>query len=161
MNDSGKPRGEPQRARIPLLTRRLFLTGGLALAGTAALTGGYVLSRKALVAQAIQRHYWYLDLDLEGVHRFINEFESEGRWIRKNPLKLMKSPEGPTLQYLASSDFFFNGADEHKPVHYIALYGTRSPPCFNPFSLGPLTNEELDGDEGRSSFASRNGKTNS
>jgi hypothetical protein len=36
--------------------------------------------------------------------------------------------------FLMSSDFFRNGADESKPVRYLALYQPRRAGCTNPFA---------------------------
>ena len=37
------------------------------------------------------------------------------------------------MNYLSSTDFFINDADESRPVRFVALYDPYVSPCYNPF----------------------------
>ena len=138
-------------------TRRAFLSlvgGGSAIVGLAA--GGFLLSRRAVIARPIHDHFPMLDLDPEGVRQYIIDFETHRKWIRRNPLKLFEDPhESVFLRYLASSDLFYRGRDPDAPIHYLALYKTLLGPCMSPCTHGLLSEEELADGEGRGDFARR------
>jgi hypothetical protein len=119
------------------LTRRVFLTS---LLGAVALTIGagawrWDSIRREWIARKLTAHFDYLDLDPAGVRRFVDTFEQNKYLIRRNPLKLLFGPlpDEIYMNYLSSTDFFANGADESRPVRFIALYDPYVSPCYNPF----------------------------
>ena len=119
------------------LTRRVFLTS---LLGAAALTIGagawrWDSIRREWIVRKLTAHFDYLDLDPAGVGRFVDTFEQNKYLIRRNPLKLLFGPlpDEICMNYLSSTDFFANGADESRPVRFIALYDPYVSPCYNPF----------------------------
>ena len=119
------------------LTRRVFLTS---LLGAAALTIGagawrWDFIRREWIARKLTAHFDYLDLDPAGVRRFVDTFEQYRYPIRRNPLKLLLAPlpDEIYMNYLSSTDFFINDADESRPVRFVALYDPYVSPCYNPF----------------------------
>lgn len=76
------------------------------------------------VAAAIRDHFHYLDLDPEGVERFVEDWERiRGRIVPERV---------PAMKYLLSTDFFMHGADEKRTVHYVTVFDPYASPCFNP-----------------------------
>ena len=118
------------------LTRRHFLLLGASAAlaaGLGALSFGAL--RRRLIEAKLVAAFPYLDLDPEGVTTFVWLHEEHLYPIRRNPLKLLGPlPEAVRLRYLASTDFFPNGADEARLVRFTALYEPYASPCFHPFA---------------------------
>lgn len=119
------------------LTRRVFVTS---LLGAAALTAGagawhWDSLRREWIVRKLNAHFDYLDIDPAGVRRFVDTFEQYRYPIRRNPLKLLFGPlpDEIHMNYLSSTDFFINDADESRPVRFVALYDPYVSPCFNPF----------------------------
>ncbi|HET6418362.1 MAG TPA: hypothetical protein VFG22_18845 [Polyangiales bacterium] len=119
------------------VTRRVFVTS---LLGAAALTAGagvwhWDSLRREWIVRKLIDHFDYLDIDPAGVSRFVDTFERHQYPIRRNPLKLLfrPLPDEIYMNYLSSTDFFINGADESRPVRFVALYDPYVSPCYNPF----------------------------
>lgn len=76
----------------------------------------------------IARHFHYLDLDPAGVETFVEHFEQHHA-----PIGTF-SPQAEWVfeQYLMSTDFFQNGADESRTVRFVAFYDPYLSPCWNP-----------------------------
>jgi hypothetical protein len=134
-----------------VMTRRRFLKA--AVLGGAALAGGSLAwsssfewfysraSRRILAVlqspeQRLRSHFAYLDLDPDGVTRYFADCERyRAGFSRRLPL----SPDACT-NYLMSTDFFRNGADESRLVRYVGYYDQAVTPCNNPlarFDDGP------------------------
>ena len=119
------------------ITRRVFVTS---LLGAAALTAGagawhWDSLRREWIVRKLTAHFDYLDIDPAGVTRFVDTFEQYHYPIRRNPLKLLLAPlpDEIYMNYLSSTDFFINDADESSPVRFVALYDPYISPCYNPF----------------------------
>ncbi|MBW2293445.1 MAG: hypothetical protein JRG89_02590 [Deltaproteobacteria bacterium] len=77
---------------------------------------------------AIRKHFAYLSIDDQLIETFARDLSRhQGRW---NP---DTSPR-PYTRFLASTDFFQNGADEARPLRYVAFYDPYVTPCYNPFA---------------------------
>ncbi len=128
--------------------RRKFLAlSGLATA-MASLPGvGYVAtSAKGAAVSIIYRQLHYLNLDREGVEKFVDEHlylelpsTTLELKLRTADLLGIKASQSYTVNnltelYLLSSDFFRNKMDESKPVKFVAYYNPFKIPCANPFS---------------------------
>lgn len=123
------------------VTRRVFVTS---LLGAAALTAGATAwrwnsLRREWIVRKLSAHFDYLNIEPAGVRRFVDTFEQYRYPIRRNPLKLLfgSLPDEIYMNYLSSTDFFMNGADESRPVRFVALYDPYVSPCFNPFRRVP------------------------
>ena len=82
-------------------------------------------------AERIRRHFDYLTIDEAGLERFVREYEKV-----YGPVEL-GNMEGNRLLYtkfLMSTDFFPNGADESRPVRFVALHDPYASPCWSPFA---------------------------
>lgn len=119
-------------------SRRAFLLGtsgliALASSGMAALD--WERLRRRWIARKLERHFPYLDLDADGVRRFVELYESHRGIIEKNPWKMLSRPlpDDVCTRYLASTDFFLHGADEARNVRFVAFYDPYVSPCYNPF----------------------------
>ena len=79
------------------------------------------------LAAEVRRHFHYLEIDEASLARFARDY-----------LRHFSPPNlaGTVLysRYLMSSDFFQNGADESKTVHYVAIYTPYLGACRNPFA---------------------------
>ena len=137
----------------PGISRRLFL--GLSLAVLVPLAGGmgWALQftrrdtglaarlerlRIALVerryremplAAAIVRYYDYLQIVPGSVEQFATAYEAH----RGQMGPKVSSMDG-VHRFLLSTDFFLQGADERKPVRFIALYAPLVNHCYRPFA---------------------------
>jgi len=78
---------------------------------------------------ALLAHFDYLDLERADVERFTEVYTrlfGGKRWSTKLTLAYDT--------FLKSTDFFPNGADESRPVRFVAIYAPRANPCYNPFA---------------------------
>ena len=67
-------------------------------------------------------------LEAEVLDSFVQDFEAvNGPW---RPT----SDTSPSMLFLASTDFFQTGADESRPLRYVAYFDPYRSPCYNPFS---------------------------
>lgn len=84
----------------------------------------------SLLATAVRAHFPYLEIPDEVVDAFVRDFEAAyGAWRPR-------AGSAPFTRFLASSDFFQNGADESRPLRYVRLFDPYASPCYNPFSEG-------------------------
>lgn len=124
--------------------RRLFL--GLA----AGLAGGTLIfralrrrtSRPNAIALVIERNLGYLQSRAEDRERFARDFAlvapmAEARLAERerwSNARVEALEERICTTFLLSSDFFRNGADESRPVRYLALHEPTRAGCTNPFA---------------------------
>ena len=119
------------------MKRRTFLAT-LILAATgvtiAALAGRRLLRRWRYrkltteeIATRIHEHFPYLSLDAPGVLQFASDYQGE----RGELFGDLRS--NVFTNYLLSTDFFPNGADESRIVAYVGLYNPYHG-CENPFA---------------------------
>ena len=77
--------------------------------------------------RAIREHFAYLSIDDPVITEFAMDLERhQGSW---NP----ETSPRPYTRFLASTDFFQNGADESRPLVYVAFYDPYANSCYNPF----------------------------
>ena len=127
------------------MTRRRFLksavwSGASVAAGSLAWSGslGWFYSRasRRIVAalrspeQRLRSHFAYLDLEPEGVTQYFADCE---RYRTGFSQRLPFAPEVYT-DYLLSTDFFRNGADQSRLVRYVGYYDPAVTPCNNPLA---------------------------
>jgi hypothetical protein len=152
------------------VNRRLFVIS--TVFGTIGLAAGLALritSRESAVVAVLRKCLPYLQLDEGGVARFAKDIVAMrvisdwkllvldaagplyGRMIHRtdtDPLtSAIRHGEDRILTaFLISSDFFLNGADESRVVHYLGYYDAVARPCSNPFAR-PV--EQRPDDKGR------------
>ena len=124
--------------------RRLFLGLTLGLAG-----GTWIfraLQRRApsvsAIASVVERNLSYLQTRAEDRERFARDFAlvapmAEARLAERERFsgaRVEALEERICATFLLSSDFFHNGADESRPVRYLALHEPTRAGCTNPFA---------------------------
>lgn len=136
------------------MNRRLFV-GACAAVGTLLLGLRYSrLTDANTIESIVYKRLGYLRLDEIGVKSFAHDFAqrhvlSSQRlraagffWpiYQRIPLdrhgwtdRINFAEERIVSNYLISSDFFQNGANEAKPVHYLGYFDALSRACGNPF----------------------------
>lgn len=138
------------------MNRRQFSGAALiaTVFGAAGLRYGVSRDQDGIIA-TIRKRLSYLRLDDAGLRRFADDLTATHKFssIRLRvvaaaaPLYQRLEPRGwttvgpsvrhsedrVTTQYLLSSDFFINGADENRLVRYLGLYDAMQP-CTNPFA---------------------------
>lgn len=137
-----------------MLSRRaLLLAAGAGVVGSVALR--FELARpESVVADLLRRQLDYLRLDPAGVEAFARDLVARGD-IAPTKLRLLSATgmarlatasevagshalhqgaERIVTYYLLSSDFFVNGADEARTVHYLGFYDAFRRACLNPFA---------------------------
>lgn len=82
--------------------------------------------------ERIRKTFDHLTIDDAGLRQFVIDFE---RNYGKPSLSSPRAQSNVSSQFLLSTDFFLNGADESKIVRYMALYDPYVSPCWNPFPL--------------------------
>ena len=138
-----------------MTNRRTFIA---TLIGGMAGIGGwrYFRSRdEEAIIVVLRKRLDYLTLDVAGLHAFAADLSSR-RIVSGTRLKLIGTfmpvyrrlrldghnmledalrhgEERIVSNYLLSSDFFINGADETRPVHYLGFYDALKA-CSNPFA---------------------------
>lgn len=125
------------------MKRRAFfvLAAGVAAASLAAFL---LRGRPAgsAIARVVRKRLGYLRTSEEDRERFARDFHLESpmaerrladpeRW---SGARIEALEERVCESFLMSSDFFTSGADESKPVRYVALYQPRRQGCTNPFA---------------------------
>ena len=78
---------------------------------------------------AIPRYYDYLELLPGSVEQFAAAYR-EHRDRLGSPASTMDGVQ----RFLLSTDFFLQGADERRPVRFVALYAPMVNPCYRPFA---------------------------
>lgn len=143
---------------INITRRKLLLTSGVL--GFGALVGGYVSWRNAkegdVIVAILKRRLPWIQVNDGVFEQFSIELVNERRAFKKQ-LKLLGTmatlatfvtpysllPMGHPLRrienytvsnFLLSTDFFQNGADETKPVKYFGFYSPYKRPCANFFN---------------------------
>ncbi len=128
--------------------RRAFIT---ALAAATAGAGGWWLWRNQfgdetpdvprnpwteLVILTLRRRLDYLELEEEGMVRFARDLRKRRLQALLRRLKAGDTEAADWLeqQFLMSSDFFWNGADESRIIGYMGFYDPYERPCANPFA---------------------------
>lgn len=130
------------------MTRRRFLTILASVAAAAAPLGiavaiwpnaPLVIWRRCRVwassvawtrHRRIERHFWYLGLDGEGVRQFLIDFDQVlGPLSRFGPW-----PDDVFTRFLLSTDFFRHSAAESRKIFYVGLYHPYATPCNNPLA---------------------------
>lgn len=102
----------------------------------------------------LNRRLSFLDLESDGVERFSQDVAKVTAQIQVSPTGELLEPRAPVIEgiafqiengavrlfedtmvrkYLLSSDFFIEGADESKTVHYLGWFDEFAP-CRNPFA---------------------------
>lgn len=138
------------------MNRRQFSAAALIATVLGAAGLRYAMSRdQDGIIAAIRKRLGYLRLDEAGLRRFADDLAAtheisstrlrvvgaaaplyqriEPRhWTTVGPA-VRHSEDHVTTQYLLSSDFFINGADEKRLVRYLGLYDAMRP-CANPFA---------------------------
>lgn len=77
--------------------------------------------------RAIREHFVYLSVDDQVIDAFAEDLtRNRGPWDPET------SPR-PFTRFLASTDFFQNGADETRPLRYVSYYDPYVSTCYNPF----------------------------
>lgn len=78
----------------------------------------------------IRKHFADLTIDEAGLQRFVRDYEKHF-----GPLNFYSVRTNGRLfsTFLLSSDYYRNGADPEKVVHYVAFYDPYVSPCWNPF----------------------------
>ena len=84
---------------------------------------------------AIRANYAYLDIPDTVIDRFVRDFESAHGKGAATGMPITPPVLG---QFLMSTDFFPNGADEQRTLNYIAFYSAYVSPCYNPLSRPPV-----------------------
>lgn len=86
--------------------------------------------RDTPLAEAIRRHYDYLNLAPGAVEKFVEAYTAPGVRLGRQP-SVMDGLD----RFLLSTDFFLNGADEARAVHFKLLFAPRVNPCYRPFPV--------------------------
>jgi hypothetical protein len=137
-----------------VIKRRALLAGLIATGGL--LGVGFARSTDAkTIAAIVYKRLGYLRLDPDGVQRFARDFAARhilsstrlhiaglfwpvyGRlpqeWHDRWSNRINYTEDRVVSVYLISSDFFVNGSDQTKIVHYSAYYDAVAHACGNPF----------------------------
>jgi hypothetical protein len=109
----------------------LVLTGGIAV--------WYEWWRRHYIARRIREYFYYLDVSIREVRKFVDAFETEVYTIRRNPLKLDEISEDVYLSFLLSTDFFVDES-ETRPLKFVTLYYWGLTACYNPLTKRLLPN---------------------
>jgi hypothetical protein len=138
-----------------MMTRRRLLVGtGVVIGGYAGWRYSFSSDEEAFVT-VVRRRLDYLKLDLDGVYAYARDLAarhviSNGRLRFLNVIKplydhatlspssrfggaLRHGEERVVTNYLLSSDFLINGADESRVVRYLGYYDPLRA-CGNPFA---------------------------
>jgi hypothetical protein len=138
-----------------IISRRRFLISGVATM-TAAVAGWAYLQEFTyhnLIISVLHRKLSYLELDESSLGKFAADFAGDyGTLGHKGQLLALSRPVLPLVdslaadevtrfedrvvsKFLLSTDFFRNGADETRPVKYVAYYNPYNVACGNPFAI--------------------------
>lgn len=83
------------------------------------------------IASALREEFAYLEIDPELFERFAADYLRDRRrtWRPGRPLS-----QRDRMRFLLSTDFFQHGADERRPLRYVAYYQPYATPCYNPLA---------------------------
>jgi hypothetical protein len=141
------------------MKRRQVLLAGLAGLGGVLGLRVALSSPQSAIVKVLHKRLGYLKLEASGVQRFARDLAARNG-ISATRLRIIDSAgplytapalsshtrlndgilhgeERVTTLYLMSSDFFKNGADESREVHYLGYYDPMVA-CNNPFARPPL-----------------------
>lgn len=98
--------------------------------------------RASAIAKVLEVNLGYLQVREEDRERFARDFAAVAKMAearlanrdRWSGARLEALEERICSSFLMSSDFFKNGADESRPVRYLALYEPPTVGCTNPFA---------------------------
>jgi hypothetical protein len=120
------------------MTRRHFLVISSSFVGTLAGCAGKQWRRAAAtgpfrsaMAQHLAEHFSYLTLDEGTAETFVRAYESNGGSPEFQDPRVRSDLH---MQFLMSTDFFQNGADETRALRFVALYDPYITPCYNPLA---------------------------
>lgn len=126
------------------MRRRWLLGLALGLAGGSLMwrVFGRREPRGSAAARVVEKKLDYLQTSEEDRERFARDFAveapmAEGRLAgrdRWSGARVEALEERICAAFLLSTDFFRNGADEGRPVRYLALYEPTKIGCVNPFA---------------------------
>jgi hypothetical protein len=126
------------------MRRRLLLGLGLGLAGGAVVwrLRPRPTARASAIAEVLATNLGYLQVSDEDREAFARDFAAgatmaERRLVDRNRwsgARIEALEARICTTFLMSSDFFKNGADESRPVRYLALYEPTRVGCANPFA---------------------------
>lgn len=97
----------------------------------------------------VRTHFSYLQLEVSDseLQSFVDTFVAIHGPVERNRSDLQSQLFGTVtdnpelmklaLQFVLSTDFFENGADESKPVSFVAYYDPYMMPCWNPLVRYP------------------------
>ncbi|MEJ2086166.1 MAG: hypothetical protein P8Y44_10880 [Acidobacteriota bacterium] len=137
---------DPKHSINRQIPRRTFIIGVVASAVGFSLLGWWRLRSRGLarfdpVGEMLSRRLGFLDLEPDGVQSFSQDVEKVTAQIQISPTGELLEPRVPVIEgiafriengavrlyedtmvrkFLLSSDFFIEGADESKTVHYPA-----------------------------------------
>ena len=121
------------------MTRRGFLWAVLAF--LAGLVASPLLRRQWSMESLVMEHTSFLRLAPGTARAFAKDLEAdmvsaEGRAAWRQWVRHLKRGEVafPLAQFLLSTDYFINGADESRVVHYVMFFD-KTRPCSNPFAI--------------------------
>ncbi|MCP4039086.1 MAG: hypothetical protein GY944_28145 [bacterium] len=120
------------------LLRVFGIAGGSLVVGSACSEDAPKAPQPAgdlLLRRALRKHFHYLKIDEDVIAAFAHDLtQNQGAW------RPATSPR-PYTRFLASTDFFQNGADESRPLRYVRYYDPYLSACYNPFAAvdTPLT----------------------
>src|SRR5262245_3754770 len=105
------------------------------LAATAPAQASLVEADSAPIIEVLRKQFDYLDLDATGLVAFAHDFRAKaGEEVLR---RQVDDPEDfrytVSTQFLMSTDFFRNGADESRLVKYVAYYDVYNA-CTSPFA---------------------------
>lgn len=142
MENSGRNSSRP-----PRVTRRMLIITWLwGIASLCAIGGVFYhlfRERKLLLRnrygspeeRVIREHFAYLSIDPDGLRRFLREYR---RAIGPPTLDGGQATRHFLDTFLMSTDFFRQGADESRTIHYTMLYDVYTNPCYNPLPRHPI-----------------------
>ena len=138
-----------------IISRRKFLISGLATLSLGVTGWAYSqeFNYRNLVISVLHRKLSYLTLDETSLETFADDFSDDyGTLGHKGQLLALSRPvfslvdsleveevtrfeDRAVSKFLLSTDFFRNGADETRPVKYVAYYNPYKFACGNPFAI--------------------------
>lgn len=141
------------------LERRQFLKLSAVAAAAGAMPGIWLVQSqgKPFLEAMLKEKLSYLDIESGAIPRFVDEFiKAKSSWLEFKSgllgvgLNVFESVEDIKCtigedrfielehelakNFLLSSDFFFNGANESTPVRYVRYYDAFNTACANPFA---------------------------
>jgi hypothetical protein len=78
----------------------------------------------------IRKHFGDLMIDEAGLQRFVRDYEKHRGRVT---FYSVRSNGRLFSTFLLSTDYYRNGADPKRPVHYVTFYDPYVSPCWNPF----------------------------